>query len=50
MSDDDDADYFGRTGEKLECYSCEGRGTYWNETCFVCAGYGWIREDEEPTP
>lgn len=42
-SEDDDADAYGRTGEKMNCDCCGGRGVEYDETCVTCGGFGWVR-------
>ena len=43
-------DAWGTVGKtQFECMSCDGRGVYYNETCFGCGGRGWVCEEEEYT-
>lgn len=54
-------DAWGNVGKtQCKCQACvgsdssrskfgSGKGPY-NETCFRCAGYGWVCEEEEFTP
>jgi DnaJ-class molecular chaperone len=38
-------DAYGRTGERDECDCCGGTGVEYGETCLVCGGFGWTRQD-----
>lgn len=42
-----DEDAYGRTGVRQECWTCNGSGMEYAETCVVCGGYGWINEPED---
>jgi len=45
MASEAEPDAYGRTGEQSECWTCIGSGMEWGETCVVCGGYGWVRDD-----
>lgn len=40
-----DADAYGRTGEREDCFACNGSGQEYGETCLTCGGFGWTRLD-----
>lgn len=40
-------DAYGRTGERHECWACNGKGLDYGETCLLCGGFGWVRETSQ---
>jgi DnaJ-class molecular chaperone len=45
-------DAYGNVGKtKFKCMSCYGSGKdVYDDTCFLCGGWGYVCEEEEYTP